>query len=302
MKKNKILISLTLAGTLLLPMNVFALQKNETIYSTLNYKGEMTKTTVSNHLSFLEKDTIEDETQLKNILNIGGNETFTLNGNQLSWNTQDKDIYYEGEIEKEGPIGISIRYFLNEEEKDAKEMVGLSGKVKIQMTFSNKEEHQVIIHGKNETIYTPFVSTVGTILNSKNNKNIFISNGKVVSTGNRHMIVGIASPGLYESMGLEEFKNFNEVIIEYETTKFELNTIYVVSTPKLLESSDLEIFDKMDNLYQNVSELQKNMNTLEKGIIELASGVEKINNGSSEFKFNVFKVALPSISTATISL
>ncbi len=282
MKMNKKLISLTIFGGLIFPMNAFALQKSETIYSTLNYKGDNIKTTVSNHLSFIDQSQIEDETELKNILNIGGIETFSLNGKKLTWNTQDKDIFYEGETEKKSPIEVSFKYFLNNEEKEVTDILGLSGKIKIQMTFSNKEEKKATINGHTETLYTPFVTTIGTILNSKNNKNISISNGKVVSTGSRHMVVGLASPGLYESIGLQEFKNLNEITIEYETTKFELNNIYIVSTPKLLESSDLEIFDKMDDLYMNVSELQKNMNTLEKGILELSSGIEKINNGSSE--------------------
>ncbi len=280
-KKNKI-IGLSLATLLIVPNPVFALKKSETIYANLDYKGINTKTSVSNHLSFIDKNQLEDDSELKNILNIGGLETFTSNGTKLTWNTDQKDIYYTGDTESELPIDVSIKYFLNEEELDAKDILGSAGKIKIQISFKNKEEQTVTINGKRTTIYTPFVTTIGTIINSNANKDISVSNGKVVSTGNRNMVVGLASPGLYESLGLEEFKNLNQITIEYTTTKFELNNIYIVSTPKLLEKKDLEIFNKMDNLYSNVSELQKNMNILENGIIELANGITQINNGSTE--------------------
>lgn len=277
--KNKI-IGFAMVSSLLLPSSCYALEKSETIYSTLDYNGKYTNTTVSNHLSFIDSSKIEDETALKNILNIGGNETFTLNGNQLEWNTQNKDIYYEGETDQELPILTNIHYFLNDEEKDAKEMLGSSGNITIRLQFQNLDKKTVQVNGKDEVLYTPFVTTIGTLLNSKYNKNISISNGRVVSTGTRNMVIGLSSPGLYDSLHFDELKSLDEIVISYETTKFELNNIYIVSTPKLLETSDLEIFDKMDELYSNVSELQRNMNVLENGILELSLGIESLNQGS----------------------
>jgi len=282
MKKINKILTLSLVGGMIFPVPTFALQKSETIYSTLNSSGEKTKMTVSNHLSFVDKNQIEDETELKNILNIGGNETFSVNGNKLSWNSQDKDIYYEGDLEKELPIKTTIQYYLNEEEKEVKDILGATGTIKIQIHFENLDKQTVNINGRNTELYTPFVTTVGTMVNSKYNKNISISNGKVVGTGSRSILVGVASPGLYDSIGLSELQNLDDVIITYETTKFELNTIYLVSTPKLLEDADLDIFSKMDSLYSDVSELQRNMNTLENGVIELANGIASLSGGSTE--------------------
>ncbi len=284
--KNK-LKTLTIFCGIILPLNVFALEKNETIYSILEHNGTTTNSKVSNHLSFIDQAQIEDETELKNILNISGEETFNLNGNKLSWNTSKKDIYYEGETEKQLPIQTKITYYLNEEEKQASDILGQTGKITIKIIFENLEKQIVSLNQKQETMYTPFVTTIGTLLNSDHNKNITISNGHVVSTGKKNMLIGLAAPGLYESIGLEELKNLNEITITYETTKFELNNIYIVSTPKLLEEKDLTIFEKMDTLYSNVSELQKNMNTLENGIIELAKGIDSLELGSKELTTNL---------------
>jgi len=140
MKKRNYIFILFMIGSMLTPRTCLAYSKNETIYSTLNEKGEKITTTVSNHLSFVDNSVIEDETELKNILNIGGNETFSVNGNKLSWNSQDKDIYYEGDLEKELPIKTTIQYYLNEEEKDPKEILGSSGTITIRLHFENLEK------------------------------------------------------------------------------------------------------------------------------------------------------------------
>jgi len=291
-RKNKITLALLIGSYLLSPLQVLALTKNETIYSNLDWNGTPSKTTVSNHLTFIGTDSIEDETELKDILNITGKETFKLNGNLLTWENQNKDIFYEGKTDKNLPIETTIKYYLNDEEKNVEDILGKDGKIEVKILFKNKDLQEVNVSGKKTSLYTPFVTTVGTILNSEYNKNISISNGKVVSTGTRSTIVGIASPGLYDSLKLDEFKSLDEIVIRYETTKFELNNIYIVSSPKLLEETDLNVFHKMDDLYKNVSDLQKNMNILENGIKELANGTSSLVTGSKEMMNSLKQASL----------
>ena len=50
-----------------------------------------------------------------------------------------------------------------------------------------------------------------------------------------------------------------------ETTKFELPSIYSVITPKVIESSDLEVFNKLDFLYSSMDLLKSSMDTIEEG-------------------------------------
>jgi len=283
MKKFQKLINLTLITSLTCsPLTVYALEKSETIYSNLNYDGSSYKTVVSNHLSWLEEGPIEDDSQLKNILNINGDETFEQNATKLSWKSMGKDIFYQGETEKELPIKTEIKYYLNEEEKTVDEMLGKEGKVKIEIQFQNTIKNTVSINGRNTELYTPFVTTIGTMLDSQNNKNITINNGKIINTGTRNMIIGLASPGLYNSLKLKDLKELDHITLSYETTNFSLSSIYIVSTPKLLEDTDLKIFDKMDELYNNMYELQKNMDLLEKGAKELENGAGSLVNGSKE--------------------
>lgn len=279
---EKILNTTLISGLLLSPLSVYAMEKEENVYSNLNTDGSIYKTTVSNHLSWVDNGKVEDDSELLNILNLSGEETFDKKENKLTWNAAGNDIFYQGTTEKELPIKTHIKYYLNDEEKEVNDILGKEGRIKIQITFENTLRNIVKVNGRNSELYTPFVTTIGTMIDSNTNKNISINNGKIVGTGSRNMVIGIASPGLYESLGLEEFKKLNEITITYETTNFSLNSIYIISTPKLLEETDLTIFNKMDSLYNNMQELQKNMNLLESGAKELANGAGTLSNGSNE--------------------
>lgn len=282
MKKGyKLLTMIATLSVLASPLNVLALTKSETVYTTLNGYGEVSKSTVSTHLSFIGDQEIQDETYLKEILNVNGDENFTLREDKLAWENKGRDIFYQGEYEENYPIKTEINYYLNGKNTKLEELNGKSGKIKIKIKFTNTLKNKVKVNGKYKTLYTPFVTTVGTVLDS-NAKNIKVSNGKVISTGSRSMAVGIASPGLYKSLDISEFKDLDELTIEYETSKFDLGTMYIVSTPKLLEEKDFDIFDKMDDLYLSINELQVNMNKLESGAKELEKGAKKLEKGSND--------------------
>lgn len=303
MKKiNKLLTSIIMIISFI-PITTLALNKTETIYTILNSDGTVSKTTVTNKLTYTGKDTIEDETTLKEILNINGKETFKRNNNKLTWNTLNNDIIYQGKTDKKLPIDLKITYYLDEKEITPNNLNGKSGNIKIKYSFTNNEKKHININGSNDTIYTPFVTTLASIIKSDNNSNIEISNGKVVNTGNRSLLVGIASPGLYESMNINEFKKLNEITICYKTESFKLPTTYIISTPKLLENADLDIFNKMDSLSSNISLLKSNMNKLEKGTKDLENGIkafskgtEDLKKGISAIKENMYKIENGSIS------
>ena len=62
MKKLKLLLNITLAGYLILnPLSVYALTKNETIYSSLDENGKLVLSTVTNQIQNDGINEIEDE-------------------------------------------------------------------------------------------------------------------------------------------------------------------------------------------------------------------------------------------------
>lgn len=258
---------------------VYALSKNETVYAKLNSDGSSKYLLINEHLINNEQlESIQDESALKNILNINNDNTFTSNNNYLTWNAKGKDIFYQGQLEKELPIKLEITYNLNGEDVALKDIIGKSGKVTIKLKYTNLDKHIVSINGLKEEMYTPFVITAGTIISDENNSNITVENGKVINNGSSNIIVGIATPGLYESMKIDKFKNMNTITISYDTKKFELGSIYSVATPKLIESADLNIFNKINTVYASVDKLQSSIDELEKGSQDLLDGSNLLNS------------------------
>lgn len=294
-KTKKWIYPLIISGLLLTPaFSANALIKKETVYTNLEYTGNLLKSSVSNHLFINSSDEIEDETELKNILNINGKETYTLHENQIIWKGNNKDIFYRGTLEKDLPIKVKLEYFLNDKMVDAKDILGKSGDIKIKIHFQNNEKNTVRVNGKNTTMYTPFVVTLGMILNSENNQDLEINNGKIVDSGTKNIVVGIASPGMYKNFGVEELKSLEDIIITYKTTNFKTTDIYMVATPKMLENTDFKIFDKMNNLSKNLDTLKTSIDTIEKGIKELESGSKTLANGNNEITTNL-KIALDAV-------
>ena len=290
MSDKKIISKITsgvLLGTMLVyQAPVLAFTKDETVYSKLDASGNAYNTIVSDHIKNTEKEKIiNDITDLLNLKNNGEQE-YIANGNNLVWKADESDIYYQGESQKELPIECSIKYELNGKEVSAKEIAGKSGKVKITIEYTNKDKHVVKVNGKNETLYTPFVVVCGTIVNNENNKNIEIINGKMIDNGNKTTLIGITLPGMQESLGIskEKLEISNKVEITMEASKFEMENIVTYVTPKIIESSDLDMLNDIDEIYSKVNELQSSSKQIEDGANKLKDGSSQLVNGVKELK------------------
>ena len=275
MKKEKLAI---LTILMLCPLTTLANTKNETVYSKIDENGKVINTTVNEQIKNNKKlDTIEDYTELENILNISSNEQININNNKITINSYGKDVFYQGTSKKNLPIGINIKYYLDGKEEELNNILGKSGKIKIVINFTNNEKHNATINGKQETLYTPFLVTMGTILDN-NTSNIKINNGKVVNSGSKNIVVGISSPYLNKSLNISELSSLNTLTLSYETDNFKLPTIYFVATNKMLADADLSIFNKLDGLGTKVNDLQTNMNKIDDGANSLSKGINKLKN------------------------
>lgn len=280
MKKNKLnkkLVAGLLIGLTLLPLNTYALTKNETVYTILNSDGSVNKTTVNE--SILNKKNVKeinDYTVLDNIINLSSGSEYSKNGKNLTWSLNDSNILYKGTTNKSLPISVKVTYKLNGEKKELKDILGKSGNVEIIIDYTNLDKHTVNVNGTKTTMYTPFVVVTGTYIDNKNNSDIKVANGKTYETAGKTFVSMISTPGLIESLGGS--KELNEVKISYKTTKFELNSIYSVVMPKIVDKSILSNFDKLDPIYSKFSELQTNMDLIVSSSKELKDGTSLLKN------------------------
>lgn len=290
--RNKIAILVVTVIAFLSVSNVSALTKEETVFGKLDSTGKVKSITVNEHLSCIEQDlqTVEDVTNLKNILNMNGEEKYQLDGEKIVFDYQGNEIYYRGESEEKLPIGIKMTYYLDGKEQSLKKILGKSGTVKIQIDYENYSSHIATVNGKKKTLYTPFVVMMGTVIPTKDAKNVVVTNGKMISNGNRDVIVGLATPGLSDSLGMEELQKMNSITITYETSDFRLNPIYSVVRSKLIDSKDLGVFDKLDDMYRKVNTLSSSTSELLNGSDRLLSGLVTYNTKYQEYRNGIFQL------------
>ena len=288
MKSKKIisgLLAFTVTAYTAIP--VLAASKIETVYSNLDSNGKSYKTIVSTQLTNEDKvDKLVDFSSLINIENTNGDETFSKNGNEVVWDSNGNNIYYQGESDKELPVECKITYELNGEEISAEDLKGKSGNVKIKINYINNEKHTVSINGKQVTMYTPFIIVAGTKIDNTKNKNIKITNGKTVDNGESTLAVGIAMPGMQENIGISRNKIEipEEIEISMETENFEMENIIAVVAVKGIDedlTSDLNsMYNQVNELVNASNQLLEGANQIKDGTSELAVGANKLKSGT----------------------
>ena len=284
--KNKKMISGLLLFTITSYMTipVFATSKSETVYSKLDSNGKAYKTIVSTQLTNEDKlNEITDISNLLNIENTNGDETFKKEGNQVIWDSNGNNIYYKGESDKQLPVECKITYELNGEEISAEELKGKSGNVKIKINYTNNEKHIVSVNGKQVTMYTPFIIVAGTKINNAKNKNVQITNGKIVDNGESTLAVGIAMPGMQENIGISKSKiDIPEGIeISMETEEFEMGNIIAVVAVKGI---DEDLTSDLNSMYSQINELSNASNQIVAGANQLKDGTTELVNGVDQLK------------------
>ncbi len=125
------------------------------------------------------------------------------------------------------------------------------------------------------------------------NRNIKISNGKVIDDGSKAIVIGIALPGLGESLGIpsDKFDIPSGFEITMESTDFKLGNLMTFASSKLIEDSDVELFDNLDEIYSKANTLQSSGKQLEDGAKTLSSGAKTYVEKYGEFSDGMKEVA-----------
>ena len=271
------------------------LYKEETVYVNADAAGNTDEITVSNWLknSGDVSGKLTDKSTLNDIKNVKGDEKYTADGDKITWNTDGKDIYYQGTTDKELPVSVKLTYYLDGKEIQPNKLKGKSGHLKIKVNYENKSKKNVEVNGKTENMYTAFVMMTGMILPNDNFTNVTIDNGKVISDGNRSIVVGFGMPGLKESLNLDDIKDADDLTIpeslevEADVTDFEMSSTFTVGLSDLTKDLDLDNIADMDSLQNALDklddaalELVSGSNTLSDGTKTLADGVDSYTEGA----------------------
>ena len=288
-------------------------EKEETVYVTQTSTGDVKSITVSDWLKNVTgTGDIKDKSTLNDIKNVKGNETFTENGDNITWKANDADIYYQGTTSEKPPVGVKISYKLDGKDIKAEDLAGKSGNVEIKLQYFNDTSYEDDVDGVTTKLQSPFLMASAVILPVDNFSEVEVSQGKVVSEGSNQILVAYGVPGLFDSLKLADDtrekleENLSDTVtIKAKATDFELASIYTIATSDefsevdLDENSDMddleEALDKLDDaseeLVSGTSTLSDGIGTLKDNFKTYASGVTKVSDGASSLSSGAGKLS-----------
>ena len=93
--------------------------KIETVYVNSDANGAAREIIVSDWLKNPNGDaTISDESNLKDIVNVKGKQTYTMDeAGHIIWDAEGSDIYYQGYSDEKLPIDVNVSYTLDGKEE-----------------------------------------------------------------------------------------------------------------------------------------------------------------------------------------
>lgn len=258
--------------------------KDETVYVLAKANGAVNKVIVSDHLENTDlKGQLTETSSLTGVQNVKGDETYTEANGTRTWNADGKDIYYQGTTTDELPIDISVKYYLNGEERTADSIIGESGKITIRFDYTNNKYENVTINGEENKIYVPFAAITGMMLDNEKFRNVEVTNGRAVNDGDRTFVVGTAFPGLDESLDVnsDKIKIPTYVEITADVTDFEMTNTVTIATNEVFNDIDIDLGDKEATLTEDIDKLSEAMNKLIDGSDKLHDGLAELLDKSS---------------------
>ena len=260
------------------------LYKEETVYVMAKADGSVDKIIVSDWIKNNDHaDVIKDVAALSDIENVKTDASFTMDSDKMRvWQTNGEDLYIQGEGTTPLPVDLSLTYTLDGKVVTPDEIAGKSGDVTIRFDYTNNQYENVEIDGKEERIYVPFFMLSGLFLDSSQFSDVHVTNGKVVSDGDRIIVAGIAFPGLQHDLGLShdtvEIPDYFEITAH--TDNFKLGTTVTIAANGLFDQLGTDKIDSIKDLNDSLDKLDSAMSALIDGSSQLYSGLNTLLESS----------------------
>lgn len=263
--------------------------KDENVFLFLNPDGSIQSQVVSD---WLHSDNglrgVTDRTSLTDITNLKSDAAYTLNGDALTWDTDDHDVYYQGSSTQTPPVTASIRYELNGQEMTAAEMLGKAGHVKITVKLTNHLKKTYQIGGAARSVYTPFATVVSMALGADDFTNVKAEHGTVQTDSQTQLVAFVTLPGMQETFkglltgDLSDLndKLLDEVTLEADTDAFVMPTILLAASSSVEDLRDT--VDDIPSLDETLNEVRDGMDELKDGSVDLDDGAHELDDGAHD--------------------
>ncbi|MBQ9262636.1 MAG: hypothetical protein IJ189_00315 [Clostridia bacterium] len=254
--------------------------KHERVYIVAATDGTVKSVTDNIRLENADGlDEIVDQTLLTAIQNVGGKETFTLDGETLTWHAQGKDITYEGTSDKTPAILPVVTLTLDGEEITVDSLKDKTGDAVLTVSYQTNEP-------------LPALAVTVLPLPEEGITDLRLENAAALTVLGRQVLVGWAVPGMDEELKLPT--SFSAA---FHADHAELNWLLTLTTSDPIDAACKELDDRIDlDLHTELDEAKALLTALQSGetlpetsgktkdivpkINELNDGLTQLNDGA----------------------
>lgn len=247
--------------------------KTETVYVNLGADGNVRDINVSDWLHTDSAEVyIDDKSNLKDITNVKSKVQPIIDGENLRWHMNETDLYYSGKTDKQLPLEIQIKYYLDGKEISAKDIAGKSGDIRIDVKMINKAYKNGKVNGKDHRVYLPMIVVGGMILPEGKFSSVSVKNGQTLGDGTKEIVVFTGMPGFSESLGIDN-KELGEVggliigdeaSVSAKAENFSLDNMYFAALPIASLNLDFAMPETVDELKTMLASLKSFQNAINK--------------------------------------
>ena len=268
-------------------------EKNETVYVILAHNGKVLEQRVVNRLYSNGKP--DEVVDYGDYISVRSMETGTkpeIRNNRIIWDSDlltKGDIYYEGITDKEVPVEIDIKYFLDDVQVNAEDLAGKSGIVRIEIKIKNrmKAEEPIIFQGfdgsvvsRNNECYTPFLVQVSYEVDLDIFSEVKAEDAVKITTGKTMNVNFSAFP--YPD---------SEFSMELKGNSIELNPITFTVFPRVMPVQDIEMGENLEKLFDGLEQIQNGLTKLGSAADSVAGGSRTVYKGQQEFYRGISNIA-----------
>ena len=269
--------------------------KHERVFAVLNAAGEVQSLTDSIRLENPDGEAeLADRTGLSDIQNVSGHETFTLEGETLTWQAGGRDIIYEGRSDQPLPFTPKVTFTLDGSEVSAAELKDRAGTASVTVKYEAGSK-------------APHLAATLVLLPESGVNAVRTENAELLSVAGRQAVLGWAVPGADPLLKLPSSFSFS---FEADHANLDWMMTFASADPVdavLKEIDQRMTFDPHTELEEigslvtalqtgaelpettgltkgvsdKVNELNQGLETLDTGAKDLASGASELSTGAS---------------------
>lgn len=254
--------------------------KDETVYISTDENGNTKSITVSDELKNIKGlNSISDISNLTDIVNVKGDESYSQDGNKLTWQGDDQNIVYQGKSDKKLPVDYQVTYYLDGKQVSEKDLKGSSGHVKVQFTFEN--------HTKDN--FVPFLMLAGMYIQADQLEQLHVDHGKTISDGDKQAAVVYGLPGIADALDIkdEDIQIPTEATVEFDVENYQSSQIAVIATNQVFTEDLPASMDEITGLGDKLNTLESATNQLVDGGHALKDGLNQLNEKTPELSSGI---------------